>query len=1130
MSPTVATMPGQPKNPKGKRIPGKPGRFSPDRPFHMSTRRRNKNSISGSAPSLNGSVEEFESRRQSLDAERPVTAQSNGTEASKGTCTSDFSPPQPIPDIDMSETAPISSTEYAIDDERRSRSPSRVQQTLLSLTLKRKRSSASPPPAAKSDVLNQDDDFQPEALDPDYQYDSDNVQVVHQDDLSDREDDGEEIDQGDEAKDDSPTSSRSQEIVPPYDAMAGTSADVTPMLSEQASPVTSGSAEDDGQEPDTTIAKPLAAALDEVAKAKEVTPVEPELPEDASMLDVAQAVEDADEIEEQVRTDDEGRMVVRRGRFGGRRRAQHPNTNIEMAMRRQAHLKSAYRAIARAQKGLLAEVTSRTIDDLEASPTYHTEVLEYQAIVRELDSALAKRKATIQAQHDMRLKQLKVTMNGERYATISKCRQQLKDVEEGKVDQLQYELLRVARSAQLDDGHETEDEDDVIPRLKRTAYHFKRANGLEPVYDSRSWLAIETQQATEDMQSRYDMYEMLKDLPQDVKPEKRDGFTIMDERPRTAASKNREGQDNLGVLAAAGAEAERVAKIPIIPNDQAIGLKILSDLASRPSITGGRPESSGSAAGPANNLSGLPQLQVQMPSRHSPIQVTMSPRTQHAMGNRFEAGHMPPPLTPRQELRFLDDRSPDPRRHDRQHSTPIQDERANGLQPRSSTETLRSPARPAANEANTLQNRIASRDGALQDSLFGSPRAFLDFPGFRQFEPPGGPRRRAASHSDPSPPFGTQADPISRMLRGEHLRETDRKDKQEKPTTGSRMFDPVRSQTSTLPDQHSRADASNGRSHETASPKSENLSIGGNSGQQNFTTLGQGISIEPSTAHHVKRNSKGGGNYHKTNVQQRNGKSRKQAAKESKQQRQFENGGPEAAGPSAMSASHFMGSPGLGMRPSSPWSGGPPSMHSPNEFGPLPAGPHHHSASYGHPSGFSHPPAPSSSSLPPHLQRQGSFDLSNLHHRESFPPPLIAPPHHSTFFPILNQPHNQPPPPGLTPEQWRPGPGGPPGMPNFRPPPPPHLPHEPLPPGAPFPRGTPIAPAGGPGTPGAFNPGPFRPANNHPPAFAQQQQQQNGGGSGSNGNGGSRRRTQSDVGFAKFQPLWEPPGNRRKGG
>ena len=60
-------------------------------------------------------------------------------------------------------------------------------------------------------------------------------------------------------------------------------------------------------------------------------------------------------------------------------------------MQRQAELKSAYRAIARAQKTLLAEIAQRTIEDLETNPQLHLQALEYDHVKAGLDNAYARR-------------------------------------------------------------------------------------------------------------------------------------------------------------------------------------------------------------------------------------------------------------------------------------------------------------------------------------------------------------------------------------------------------------------------------------------------------------------------------------------------------------------------------------------------------------------------------------------------------------------------------------------------------------------------------------------------------------------------------------------------------------------
>ena len=1103
MSPTVASMPTQPKGIKGKKVVGRPSRFDPSEPFHMSTRGGSKKSNSGDEPSAAGSVEDFESRRTSLDAERPVTANSNGTHESKGTFASDYSPPQPIPDIEMSEAQPDETTSMAINGQRKSRSLSRDQH--MSPTRKRKRSSPSPPPAPPKYETDPTDGPKNNAPLPEGDYDSDTVEVVHQDDLSDREESGDEA--AEDNAEDSPDSSQSQEIVQPYDAVAGTSVDVTPMISEQASPATSGSSEEEYKEQNTTIAKPLAAALQEVAEAKNDDHIEPEQPEDEPMLDAAPGVEDGYEIEEQVRTDEEGRMVVRRGRFGGRRRAQHPNLDIEVAMRRQAHLKSAFRAIARVQKSILAEITQRNIDDLEAKPNLHTEVNEYEGIIQELDAAMARRKAAIQAQHEMKMKQLRITWDGEQEAVIGKCRQQLEDVEESKIDQLQYEFLRIARNAQLEDGNETEDEDEVIPRLKRTGYHFKRGVGLDPAYDSRSRLAIEIQSAAKDMESRYNMYEVLKDLPDEDRLEKRKDFTVMDERPRTAASKKREGQDNLDVLVAAGAETERIASIPVIPNEQAIGLQLLGDLAQRPSIVGGRPQSSGSHAGQMTGVSGPPQLHLHVPSGRSPIQVQMSPRTQHAMGNRFEPGHMPPPLTPRAEIGMPSLRSPDTRRYERRPSSPGRGERPNGLHGSASGEVLRSPARPQMTEVDTLHHRIASRDGMLQESLFGSPRAFAEFSNWRPLNFEEAPRRRTASHSDMARPFGIRSDPSHDGRREEQHHQPGRPAVFDEHRDEPPRFDPVRPQTLRWPDQHSSAGASSGRSQGNMSPRSEQLSMIGTPGAN---------SAGPNRQRPGSKGSKSG-QFHKTSKAERNGMPRrrnkdKKQPQQMQQQPQRENGQSEHAGTPTMGPAQYAGSPPTDMRPPSPSAPWFASIRPPSQDNrPL----RHHSGSYNQPSPHAFHPHPA-----PHPPT----DYGLQHHRGSLPPSMAGFGWRQPPSPLFAGPPPVPPPPGV--DNWRHFPPPPP-PPGFQPPPQtPHTSHPQSTPVSAFGgnnnnntfRGPPIAPAGN------FQPGGFRPGApmNHPPAFAQQQQQ-----SGGSFGGGNRRRAASDASFPKFQPLWTPKSPRR---
>lgn len=75
-------------------------------------------------------------------------------------------------------------------------------------------------------------------------------------------------------------------------------------------------------------------------------------------------------------------------RLPGRRRAPNPNLSIEADLRRQLHLKMGYRAVAKALKPVLAELSKRSIDELLTNEEYHKENEAYEEVIAQLDKRL----------------------------------------------------------------------------------------------------------------------------------------------------------------------------------------------------------------------------------------------------------------------------------------------------------------------------------------------------------------------------------------------------------------------------------------------------------------------------------------------------------------------------------------------------------------------------------------------------------------------------------------------------------------------------------------------------------------------------------------------------------------------
>ena len=1075
----------------------------------MKTRRAAKVTVNGS-PSANGSVDEDESRRGSLDDQRPVTSYSNGSQLSaKSRRLSEVSLPITTPGNALNgiysseENGSARSASQAFSRARQTPSPSR----------KRKRSSSSnpeQPPTFQAPESFVDTSFENNDASPSYEDEDDAAQVVSPEDLSDREVPA------------SQASSQSEDMDTSRDLMTAPSLDMTPAVSGQISPVTSESASQE----DLPLAKPLNAALEAAAQEAE-----------REAADIPDDMDDADDVDEQPRSDDDGRL--RRGRFGGRRRAKHPDSRVEAAMQRQATLKSTYRSIARVQKGLLAEIALRTVDDLETNPELHTEAAEYEGVTEGLDGHLEERKQRLQAQHELSLRQLKDTLESEQRVIKSKCKQQFEDMQEDQLDRLEYEILKIARAAQLDGidaEYGTEDEDDVIPKPKGMGYRWKRTIALDSAYDSRSRLALETVRATADMEIRFNMRKLLENFNDEDKPKELGGFTVMDSARREMAKEKSEGVKTMSTLADAAARFERVSNIPIIPNEKALGLQMLGDLATRPSITNAAPasirtkHSRGSLINHTPPGPRPPHLQLNTDYGSSPIPLVMSPRTTLAMGDRFDTS-MPPPMTPRQNATaFI--RSPETLRPDQPAPSPaMKAHRRNSLQqqpPSGSESRPQSQNGPLSEHKDSLS---ATQTQQQPERVFDGNRASFqaeerrnDHPLWRAYplgQPPDT-HRRASSASD-RPPFSFLGGPPMRNERQinadprlREIQETQSKVKDERSPRSHLYGRPL--QWKDPLSQPGAADAKQNIQRSPIgepprpvmgaprSPRSRNPSL-----SLSVHDFRPGYQQEDNQQHQKHKGGTKGNYLPKSSKGDRGGVSRRKwkAGDHGTHSRSVGKSG-SAESPTAAPSS-YAGSPVERAAPPAPWQGPPLTQHS--TLGPPapPAAHHQQHSPYG--------PPPS----PYYPASQQGYDY--YQHRNSFPP-LPPPPgwNQPPLSPLYAIPQSQPqhpPPPGVPPEQYaRFPPPPPPGPPSYQPPPPLHTTQPPLSASGSYGHqfgGPPLAPAT---TNPGFHPPGFRPAH-PPPAFAQQAQQQQ------QSNYGPRRRTQSDVtGFPKFQP-WNPPGSRR---
>jgi hypothetical protein len=339
------------------------------------------------------------------------------------------------------------------------------------------------------------------------------------------------------------------------------STDATPMATRQVSPATTaspavGDLTPARTKPSTTMGLTNSEDDDDVEHATEFQD---------SMLENMEDDMDATRYAEEYEEDGAPVQKTTKRKFaGGRRRAAHSNANVEAALRRQLEIKQFYRQVTRSMKACLGELAQITLDELEAEQQHHTQVTEYDSVMAELDAQLARRKQQVLSAQRLNHEQLLQRYEAEKDSRQNRCRNFLVDIKEQQLVNLEYNMLQVNRAKLRDEakaGHETDDEDGVIPRPKRTAYRFKRSNALDLRYDSRSRFTMETERRVDDLQRRNDMWEAL----QAYAPEAITTFTVMDSAAREAAEEHRRNVQITSALADVAAEYDRMYNMPRPP-------------------------------------------------------------------------------------------------------------------------------------------------------------------------------------------------------------------------------------------------------------------------------------------------------------------------------------------------------------------------------------------------------------------------------------------------------------------------------------------------------------------------------------------------------------------------------------
>ncbi|GAB7352994.1 hypothetical protein MBLNU459_g3559t1 [Dothideomycetes sp. NU459] len=269
----------------------------------------------------------------------------------------------------------------------------------------------------------------------------------------------------------------------------------------------------------------------------------------------------------------------------GRRRAPHANPKVEAALRRQLHLRMAYRAVAKTLKPLLAELTRRSLNEIEKDEDGYTQTTEYPVVKEGLHQRFEHRLAWIQKQKELSKKRLNDILAQETEMRKQQHENIMRNIKEDYIVRLQHDFLMTLRKQQQEqDGHASDDEgNDVVPALRRVTLKGAVGSILGPEYHWRSRPAVETERLFNELQGRNEVAEEHKEHDGESATKNSRPFTTFDPVYREAALAKRKIDALMEALEHAQ-EEPAMPVVPVIHNDQAVGLQILAAASTAPPV------------------------------------------------------------------------------------------------------------------------------------------------------------------------------------------------------------------------------------------------------------------------------------------------------------------------------------------------------------------------------------------------------------------------------------------------------------------------------------------------------------------------------------------------------------------
>lgn len=195
---------------------------------------------------------------------------------------------------------------------------------------------------------------------------------------------------------------------------------------------------------------------------------------DATSTPPSAGLADRDHLSEDQQAES-GALAKQPKRLPGRRRAPNADPSVEADLRRQLQLKTAYRAVVKVLKPVLAELADRAITDVDEDPMAHEQSDQHAVVTADLDARLAERigyldrKLAISKEHVERKKTAELDIATNAYQVgirkhwicmkTNAAKNAFIDLQEDYFERCRLQMLAILRAekqAQDDDG--TDDE------------------------------------------------------------------------------------------------------------------------------------------------------------------------------------------------------------------------------------------------------------------------------------------------------------------------------------------------------------------------------------------------------------------------------------------------------------------------------------------------------------------------------------------------------------------------------------------------------------------------------------------------------------------------------------------------